>query len=116
MMTCERPAGLEKGFPFEISRTGDGFVVAAALPGVEEADIRVTVDSENLTISAERKRDEHVSVNRSEIYYGKMERVFSLPDTIDTGSVEAVFKNGVLTVSLPTRPETRPRAVDIKRG
>ncbi len=117
MMTCSRPVDRKKGFPYDLRKTEEGFEITAALPGVALEDIKIRVDNEELLIQAERKDAENRDgYSRSEIYRGMMERLFALPSSVDTGKVDASFENGILTVTLPLKPETRPRAVNINTG
>lgn len=86
----------------EISESEKELKVVAELPGLEEKDIEVLLDDGVLTIRGE-KRSETEDKQRqfSERYYGRFERRIPLGLEIDEGKVDALFKNGVLTVTLP---------------
>ncbi len=97
------------------------YQVAAELPGMEEKDVEVKVTDDVMTIKGEkkaekeeRKKDYYLSERR----YGAFQRSFSLPDGVDADKIEASFKKGVLTVTLPKKPEAiKPeRKVEIKAG
>lgn len=82
--------------------------VKADLPGLEPKDIDVRVDNGVLTIQGERKWSEEKkkeNYHRVERAYGSFTRSFMLPDYADTDKVEAKFKNGVLEVCIPKKPE-----------
>lgn len=86
----------------EISETDEEFTVTAELAGLEQKDIEVLLDDGTLTLRGE-KRSETEEKNRqfSERYYGRFERRVPLGYEVEEDKVEASFKNGVLTVTLP---------------
>lgn len=100
----------------DIYETPNELVVKADLPDVEEKDIDVRVENNLLSIRGERKFEKSVSEDnylRVERSYGSFSRSFSLPNTVNTESIHADYKNGVLTVNLPKREETKPRHVKV---
>ena len=100
----------------DISETPNELVVKADLPDVNEKDIDVRVENHLLTIRGERKFEKSVSEEnflRVERAYGSFSRNFSLPNTLNTDAIAAEYKNGVLTVTLPKREETKPRQVKV---
>jgi len=91
-------------------------VLKAELPGLEREDIDVKVENNTLTIKGERRQDVEVKkehFHRVERSYGAFSRSFSLPNTIDSGKVRAEYRDGVLTVSLPLREESKPRQIQV---
>jgi len=91
-------------------------VLKAELPGLEREDIDVNVENNTLTIKGERRQDVEVKkehFHRVERSYGAFSRSFSLPSTIDSGNVRADYHDGVLTVSLPLREESKPRQIQV---
>jgi HSP20 family protein len=83
------------------------------------ASLQVQLEQETLTLSAERKpqaRGERDSFHRMERTHGVLRRSFVLPSTVDADKVEARYEAGVLTVTLPKREETRPRAIAVQVG
>lgn len=88
----------------EVSETDDEFCVKAELPGMDEKDIEVSLDGRELTVHGEKKR-EHEEKKRdyvvSEVSYGEFRRSIQLPEGVDRDKVKAVFKKGVLTLTLP---------------
>ena len=92
------------------------FVVKAELPQVRREDINITFENNVLTIRGERKFDDEVSrdnYHRIERHYGSFSRSFSVPATIDGGRISASFKDGLLTVRLPQREETKPKQITL---
>jgi HSP20 family protein len=92
------------------------YVVTAELPGVEEKDIEVTLHDDILTIRAEKtqeKREEKKDYHLSERRYGSYHRSFRLP-AVDASKVEASYKKGVLTVTLPKSAEAQAKQRKIK--
>src|SRR5271156_921389 len=96
--------------------TANELVVKADLPDVNEKDIDVRVENNLLTIRGERKFEKSVSEEnylRVERTYGAFSRSFSLPNTVNSESIRAEYKNGILTVTLPKREESKPRQVKV---
>jgi HSP20 family protein len=91
-------------------------VVKADLPGVDEKAIDVRVENNTLTVRGERqfktevKEDNYLRVERT---YGSFSRSFSLPNTVNTEAITAEYKNGVLSVQLPKRAESKPKQVKV---
>ena len=88
--------------------------IAVDLPGLQPADVDVTVEDGKLSIRGERKAAEGAQGRYDERAYGRFERVIALADTIDQGSVAAQLRDGVLHVTLGKKPETQPQRVVVK--
>jgi len=100
----------------DIYETPNELVVKADLPEVNEKDIDVRVENNLLTIRGERKFEKSVSEEnflRVERTYGSFSRSFSLPSTLNAEAIAAEYKNGVLTITLPKREESKPRQVKV---
>ncbi len=111
-------AGTERAFAptFEVAETKDAYVFRADLPGVKEADLDISLTGNRLTISGRREQERHEQGDTfyaSERAYGSFTRAFTLPEGIDGDNVHADLKNGVLTLSVPKKPEVQPRKVSI---
>jgi HSP20 family protein len=94
----DTPRGLET----DIKETEDGYEISMNVPGYEKADIDVSAKNDVLTISVEKseeKEETNENYIRRERCYGKRQRSFSLKG-IDQDSIDAVFENGVLRISL----------------
>ncbi len=91
-------------------------VLRAELPGMTEKQIELKLEGDTLTLKGERKLDKEDKKNnyqRVESYYGSFTRSFRLPETVDLDKISADYKNGVLTVTIPRRPEVRPREIPV---
>lgn len=100
----------------DIYETENELVVKADLPDVSEKDIDVRVENNLLTIRGERKFEKSLSEDnylRVERSYGTFSRSFSLPNTVNAEAIHAEYKNGVLTVTMPKREESKPRQVKV---
>jgi HSP20 family protein len=100
----------------DIYETENELVIKADLPDINEKDLDVRVENNMLTIRGERKFEQKVNEDnylRIERTYGSFSRSFSLPTTVNTESIQAEYKNGVLTVQLPKRAESKPRQVKV---
>lgn len=91
-------------------------VMKAELAGLRREDIHLTVENNTLTISGERRQDDGVpgdAYHRVERAYGAFSRTFTLPNTVDAAGVKAEYRDGVLTVRLPLREESRARQIQV---
>ncbi len=91
-------------------------VVKMDLPDVKREDIKVTVENHVLAIEGERKAATDVApeqLHRRERTYGAFRRTFTLPSTVDASRVDAGYQDGVLTVKLARREDTRPKQIPI---
>jgi HSP20 family protein len=104
--------------PVDIYETDNqDLVITADLPDVTREEIEVTVEHSTLTLRGTRKAPSDVKeeqFRRVERRYGEFSRSFTLPETVDPSKVSAEHKNGVLTVKLPFREESKPRAIRVE--
>lgn len=107
----------------DFSETDEEIRIAAELPGLEEKDIEVALDEGVLTIQGERKDEREVESDEKgyrhvETFRGRFQRSIRLSAEVDEDAVKAVYKAGVLTVTLPKRPEPEPevRTIPITTG
>lgn len=94
----------------DISETGNQLRVTVELPGLDEKDVDVSVTKNILSIRGEKKveSEEHdKEYYHSERSYGRFERTVTLPEGVDADKAEAKFKKGVLSISIPKKPEAR---------
>lgn len=100
----------------DIRETEDAFLVHAELPGLSKDDINITLENNILKLTGERRFEKDVKeeeFHRVERAYGTFTRAFSLPSRVDSDQVQAKFKDGVLTVTVPKVEEAKPRRIDI---
>ena len=106
--------------PIKMDVTEDEKVyrVKAEIPGVNKEDIKVSIDGNEVSISAEVKREKEEkkgeTVVRSERYYGSQFRAFTLQQTIDEGKAEAKYEDGVLELTLPKKEPTSIKQLAVK--
>ena len=105
-------------FPMDAYRRGDEFVVHLDLPGVEPETIDVAVENQVLTVSAERRSEQHEGDQFlvSERPQGRFQRQLRLGSTIDTEAIAASYDDGVLTLTLPVSERAKPRQIQVGRG
>ena len=92
----------------------DKIVIKAELPGLEKKDIKVDVKDRVLTLKGERSYENEVKEGkyyRKERAFGKFERAFTLHSDIDSGKIEAEYKDGVLRVEIPKPEEEKPKKI-----
>jgi HSP20 family protein len=103
--------------PVDIYQTdAHEIVLKAELPGLRREDIDVRVENNTLTLKGERRQEKEIKkdrYHRMERTYGSFMRSFTLPNTIDTDKVRAEYKDGVLTVTLPLREESKPKQIKV---
>jgi HSP20 family protein len=100
----------------DIFEAQNELVAKVDLPGVDEKDIDLRLENNTLTIRGERKFEKSVNEDnylRVERAYGSFTRTFSLPNTINPEGINANYNNGVLTVHMPKREESKPKQVKI---
>jgi HSP20 family protein len=101
----------------DVREDQDHFYVEAELPGFKKDDIEITLENQTLSIAAER-REEAQEPSKGELLlherrYRRFLRSFTLPPTVDEQSVNAKLADGVLTVTLNKREETKPRKIQV---
>jgi HSP20 family protein len=95
----------------------DRFLVRADVPGVNPADIEVSMDAGVLSISGERQaedRSEVDGVQRYERFSGRFFRRFTLPESADAENITARSANGILEISIPKQPEVQARRITVE--
>ncbi len=101
----------------DIFENKDQLVIEAELPGMSPEDVNVSIENNVLTLHGERKfekKAESDNFHRVERSYGSFTRSFTLPPTVSSENVNAVFENGVLRLTLAKREEAKPRRIEIK--
>ncbi|HVB28475.1 MAG TPA: Hsp20/alpha crystallin family protein [Terriglobia bacterium] len=102
--------------PVDIYETDDNLVLKAELPGINPNDVEVRVEDNTLYLKGERKVEKEAkeeNLHRVERSYGAFSRTFALPGSIDADKVEAKYKDGVLTLTMPKREEAKPKTIKI---
>tara|TARA_B100000745_G_C20147269_1_gene393424 strand:- start:161 stop:574 length:414 start_codon:yes stop_codon:yes gene_type:complete len=101
----------------DISETDTDIKVRAEIPGIDPKDVNIEVTDDSILLSGKiEKSTEEKEENyyRAERSYGQFSREFTLPLKVDTESVSADSKNGVITVTLKKQPSEQKKKVEIK--
>jgi len=95
----------------------DKLVARIELPGVEKKDVKISLSENNLTIQGEIEKDKETKKEDyycCERVYGTYSRTISLPTEIDQDKIKANFKNGILEITMPKKPERKPKEITIE--
>ena len=101
----------------DISENDDNYVLHLDLPGIEKDDVKISYSDGELSISGERKQEKESKdskYHRVERSFGKYFRSFTLPEKIKADKIDAEFKNGQLTITVPKSEETKPKEIEVK--
>jgi len=101
----------------DVKEDDKNYTVHAEIPGVRKEDIHVTIDGNQVAISAEVKNEKEVKegekVIRSERYYGKVSRSFSLAQEVDENTSQAKYSDGVLELTLTKKATAKTKRLTI---
>ena len=111
--------GIEMAPKVEVSEDKKAYEISAELPGVEEKDVKLTLQNDVLTVSGEKKSEreqKEEGYQVSERSYGSFRRSFRLPDDVNADKISAKFDKGVMTITLPRIARAKPkgRSIPIK--
>ena len=110
--------GVSQSIRIDVSEDANAYRVAASLPGVKKEDIHVSVDQNEVTISAEIKREaaerEGERVLLSERFFGKATRVFSVAQDIEETAIQAKYTDGILSLVLPKKAPVSAKRITIE--
>ncbi len=105
-------------FHVDVKEDEGAYIVQAEIPGVKKEDINVTINGNQVAISAEVKREREdkqgEKVLRSERYYGKAYRAFSLAQDVDEATAQAKYNEGVLELRLPKKAAVTAKKLSIQ--
>lgn len=107
--------------PMDVVETSDEVLCHIEVPGLSRDDLEIRVEDRTVIVSGEKKYAEDTNEKENgfrsiERRYGRFERSFTLPHTVDTNNVRARHENGVLTIVLPKVEASKPRRVQIESG
>lgn len=103
----------------DVKETKEHYVVSLDVPGAKKEDIKIEVKDNRLIVSGERHREQKEgdeTTLRYERSYGRFERVFALPASVNTDEIEAHYEDGVLNVAIPKAEAAKGRTVQIQSG
>lgn len=95
----------------------DAYVAKVELPGVRKDDVKITMQDNVLTIRGEKKEEKkgkEGGAHRVERFYGSFQRSFSLPASVNSNGIEAEYKEGILTITMPKAEESKPKQIEVK--
>mgnify|MGYP001359679547 CR=1 FL=1 len=101
---------------FDISENDKEFVVSAEIPGMDSKNLEVTFSEGVLKVKGEKKRETEENgdnIHRVERYYGSFQRSFMVPVKVEEDKVEATYKDGVLTLTLPKAEKKEVKKIEI---
>lgn len=99
----------------DLYQNTDNIVAMVELPGMRKEDIEISLHDETLTISGERKYESTNGdkAQRTERYVGSFRRSIALPTRVDANKVNASYRDGILTVTLPKAEEVKPKQIQV---
>jgi HSP20 family protein len=103
--------------PVNVKETENSYQLEVIAPGFEKDDFKVNIDHDQLTIVAERKKEEKEETEkqiRTEYSYQSFKRSFTMDEKIDATNIEASYINGVLTLNLPKKVDVKTPAIKIE--
>ena len=106
-----------RALPLDVEETDDAIIVRASLPGVNPADIDVTIDDDVLTIkgkSESEQEEKEGSYLVRERRNGAFHRSIRLPDTVDAENAESSYEHGVLSVSFPKQEAKKAKHIEVR--
>ena len=101
----------------DIAEHDNEYIVKMELAGVSKDDVKINLESNILTIKGEKKQEKEEKAknfHRVERSYGSFQRSFTLPTTVKSDKIDAVFKDGVLSITLPKLEESKPKQIEVK--
>jgi HSP20 family protein len=101
----------------DVKEQEDGYLMEAELPGLTENDLELNVEDNILTLSSKKEESKDEKQNGyliRERRNHEFVRTFVLPKDVDREKIKAEFKNGLLVVNIPKKPEAKPRKIDVK--
>lgn len=103
--------------PVDVVENNEAYVIKAELPGISKNDVKITLHENVLTIKGEKKQEKEEkdrNFHRVERSYGSFERSFTLPSGVKDDKIEAAYKDGILTITLPKAEEAKPKEIEVK--
>jgi len=101
----------------DITELANEYQEKLELPGVSKDDVKITMRDNILTIQGEKKQEKETkdsNYHRVERSYGSFQRSFTLPSGVRSDKIEASYKGGILTITLPKADEAKPKQIEVK--
>jgi HSP20 family protein len=110
--------GTPAQFRVDVTENENAYTLRAEIPGVKKDDINITIDGDQVAISAESKNEKDVKdgerLLRAERYYGKVYRAFTLGQPVDESGATAKYTDGVLELMLPKKAAVSAKRISIQ--
>ena len=103
---------------FEVKETDDSFVLTADVPGIKKEEIDISLHGNVLTVSGARQAEERKEGDTYYLYerqYGSFARSFTMPQEADSDHIKAEMDNGVLTITVAKKAESKPRKIPLAK-
>lgn len=118
---ASRPANVASTLPAEVVESDSDVRIMIEIPGMDPADIELTVENNVLTVCGEKRwqKEEGTAENDYHLMerrYGRFARGFTLPSRVNAGAIDASYDKGILTVRLPKSEEAKPRRIEVRSG
>jgi HSP20 family protein len=101
----------------DLYQNNDNVVAVVELPGMQKEEIEISLHDDTLTIGGERHKESAgkngEKAERSERFVGKFRRSITLPARVDASKVSAIYRDGVLTITLPKAEEAKPKQIQV---
>ena len=101
----------------DIEENRDNFTIKAELPGVKKEDVSVSLEDSVLTIRGQKKYEKEEKDKKHhlvECSYGSFVRSFTLPANIKSDKIDANYKDGILSLTVPKAEESKPKQIEVK--
>lgn len=101
----------------DLAEKNDAYIAKVELPGVSKDDVKITLQDNVITIRGEKKDEKETNesnYHRVERSYGSFQRSFNLPSAVKGDKVDAQYKDGILTISLPKAEEAKHKQIEVK--
>lgn len=120
-LTWPRLEGWQVAPAMDMVEKEDAYEITAELPGLDEKNVEIKLANGNLVIKGEKKEEKEEREKEyylSERRYGSFQRMFRVPEGVDTDKIDASFKKGLLTVTLPKSPTAKQneKQINVKAG
>jgi HSP20 family protein len=120
-LTWPHPEGWQVAPAIDMVEKDDAFEITAELPGLDEKNVEIKLSNGVLTIKGEKKDEKEEREKEyylSERRYGSFQRTFRVPDAVEVEKIDASFRKGVLTVTLPKSPTAKQseKQINVKAG
>lgn len=117
MLPFRRTVGATPRIRLDVSEDDQNYLVKADIPGVNKDDIKVAIEGNQVSVSAEIKEEKEAAESGTlcrERHYGQQYRSFTLPQDVDDAKAQAKYENGVLQLTLPKKAGTGRRQLTIQ--